>query len=94
MWKYKFFEFCAQKWTIAFYLGIAGLAPLASYFFSAAKKSNHYNYAPKKQGFPLKQYSHHAVKRRSCASCARDICASMHVNSPAYKNTRAQTVFT
>jgi len=52
--------------TVYFYLDIAGLAPQASYSFSAAKKSNQKR--PPQQlrpvndtGFPFSHYRYHAV---------------------------------
>ena len=51
------------------YFSIAGLAPLASYSFAAAQKSNQKRPSlqlrpcEKTQGFPLKQHRHYAVKK-------------------------------
>jgi len=37
---YFFAVFCCLVFTVGFYLSIAGLAPLASYSFATAQKSN------------------------------------------------------
>jgi hypothetical protein len=58
--------FLFYKFTTDIYSGIAGLAPLASYSFSTAKKSNQKR--PPRQlrpvkdtGFPFRQHHYHAA---------------------------------
>jgi len=73
--------------TFGVLLGVGVLASRAGHFFATAQKSTQ-----KRPPLPLRPCKKHrgphrfnAVimlwKRRSCASCARDISASMHVNS-------------
>ena len=75
------------RWQRLFFGGVVIVAAFSGYFFATAQKSGQ-----KRPPLELRPCTKHRGshqtntvfmlwKRRSCASCAHDISASMHVNS-------------